>query len=106
MVETTIAVIPQDDDDRMIEVVRIGDSHAEIRTLCWGYGVGWYRQGAVHVDLASVQALVKSLLQSAAPTVHRDRRDQAKAKTAGKLIPLPVGRRHAGVPRRRRRTGT
>ena len=103
MAEKAIAVIAQDDDDRMIEVVRVDDSYAEIRTLCYGHGVGWYSQGVVQVDLSSVQPLIRSLLESASGTGLGKAGEQA----AGNVVALPVGRQRR-IPSRRRhqRTGT
>ncbi len=98
MAEETIAVIPQDDENRMIEVVRVDERYAELRSLCYGRGVGWFTQGTVRVDLESVQSLVSSLLESATP---------ATAETPDNVISLPVGSRRRSRSRRvGRKTGT
>ncbi|MBI4490481.1 MAG: hypothetical protein HY694_15465 [Deltaproteobacteria bacterium] len=65
-----------------------GSTRLEIRSLCWGQGIGWYVQKTIILDLIQVKMLARVLRQ---PSVMGPRN-----REKSKVIPFPVWREHDG----------
>ena len=93
--EQVIATIPQERNNTMLEVAMVqrtvGAPEVELRTMIWGDGLGWYRQGTLCLDQTSARKLLGALssvrrrLEPAGAARHENQSET-------KIVPFPDSR--------------
>lgn len=86
--EETLATIPQQGGDTVLEVVMTHDANddarVELRHLVWGTGLGWYRQHTLKLDGTTTRDLIRAL-----GIVQRRAERQTVENLAHNVLPFP-----------------